>query len=58
MPGPLLAGDRDLSSPKEPQGVKVEVEVDTLGQIEDALAAGVDAVLGDTPAADRTPVSV
>jgi len=27
--------------------VKIEVEVDTLGQVEDALAAGVDAVLLD-----------
>jgi nicotinate-nucleotide pyrophosphorylase (carboxylating) len=40
--------------------VKVEVEVDTLGQIEDALAAGVDALLLDNmqPEALRRAVAV
>ena len=40
--------------------VKVEVEVDTLGQIEDALAAGVDAVLLDNmePGALRRAVAM
>jgi nicotinate-nucleotide pyrophosphorylase (carboxylating) len=40
--------------------VKVEVEVDTLGQVEDAIAAGVDAVLLDNmePAALRRAVAM